>query len=121
MLLNYLNVGSHKISNVEVKLAAAPSPFVKDLLVTSKAGTREGSKPLAPGKNGGLVVGTIRMGFGHHRIAYAATSWGVASGRTTYFHDLLNIDSPEGQLIKDMDKLVRRLGIPALAPCTAHR
>jgi len=51
------------------------------------------------------VVGTIRMGFGHHRIAYATASWGVASGRTTYFHDLLNIDSPEATLIREMDKL----------------
>ena len=51
------------------------------------------------------MVGTIRMGFGHHRIAYAASSWALASGKATYFHDLLNIESKEAQLIKDMDKL----------------
>ena len=51
-----------------------------------------------------LVVGTIRMGFGHHRIAYAAASWGVASGRPTYFHDLLNINSSEATMIREMDK-----------------
>ena len=105
VLLNHLNVGSRKISQEAVPLAETPSPYVSGLRVTSKVGTREGSKPLAPGKNGALIIGTIRMGFGHHRIAYAASSWAVASGRTTYFHDLLNIDSPEAKLIKDMDAL----------------
>jgi tetrahydromethanopterin S-methyltransferase subunit A len=105
VLLNHLNVGSRKIDQEAVALAQAPSPFVPGLQVTSKVGTREGSVPLKPGKNGAIVVGTIRMGFGHHRIAYAATSWGLASNKTTYFHDLLNIDSPESKLIKDMDAL----------------
>jgi len=50
-----------------------------------------------------LVIGTIRMGFGHHRIAYAACSWAQESGKSTYFHDLLNIDSPEADLIKATD------------------
>jgi hypothetical protein len=36
---------------------------------------------------------------------YAASSWALARGKATYFHDLLNIDSVEAQLIKDMDKL----------------
>lgn len=54
-----------------------------------------------------VIVGTIRMGFGHHRIAYAAASWGLNSdeGRETWFHDFLNIDSEEAQMIKDTDKL----------------
>jgi hypothetical protein len=44
-----------------------------------------------------LVVGTIRMGFGHHRIAYAATSLGLGdASRDVYFHDLLNNDSRYG-------------------------
>ena len=104
VFLNALNVGSRKISTEAVTLAQAPSPYVPGLMVTSKQGTRDGATPLAPGKNGPLVIGTIRMGFGHHRIAYAAASWGVASGKTTYFHDLLNIESPEATLIREMDK-----------------
>jgi len=107
VFLNYLNVGmSRKVSHVPVKLAQAESPFVKGLMVTSAVGTCDDTVPMPPpGKNGALIVGTIRMGFGHHRIAYAASSWGIASGRTTYFHDLLNIASPEAKLIKDMDHL----------------
>ncbi|EKX53218.1 hypothetical protein GUITHDRAFT_100928 [Guillardia theta CCMP2712] len=52
-----------------------------------------------------LVVGTIRMGFGHHRIAYSAASWGLASGSFTFFHDLLAVESKEATLIKEADKV----------------
>jgi len=100
-----INCGSHKPSRVAIPLEEAASPFVPGLQVTSRAGTKAGATPLtAERSKSALVVGTIRMGFGHHRIAYAAASWGVASGRTTYFHDLLNIDSPEATMIKEMDK-----------------
>lgn len=104
VLLHHLNVGRRPISHKALPLAQQPSPHFKGLLVTSCAGTRDGAKPFQPDA-GALVVGTIRMGFGHHRIAYAASSWGVASGKPTYFHDLLNIDSAEATMIKDMDKL----------------
>jgi hypothetical protein len=71
-------------------------------MVTSAVGTCDDTVPMPPpGKNGALIVGTIRMGFGHHRIAYAASSWGIASGRTTYFHDLLN-DVGREQVMDDI-------------------
>jgi hypothetical protein len=65
----------------------------------------------AAAKNSGtkkppLVVGTICMGFGHHQIAYAATSWGLGdTNRDVYFHDLLNIESEEANMIQDTDKM----------------
>jgi hypothetical protein len=40
-----------------------------------------------------IVVCTIRMGFGHHRLAYSVSSWAMSTGHPTIFHDLLNIDS----------------------------
>ncbi len=64
------------------------------------------------------------MGFGHHRIAYAACSWAMhvdsdappsstysitSKDRTTYFHDLLNIDSPEADLIKSTDEVYSKM------------
>ncbi|CAN0535166.1 unnamed protein product [Ectocarpus sp. 12 AP-2014] len=45
------------------------------------------------------------MGFGHHRIAYSASSWGLDAGMGTYFHDLLNIKSREAGIIKKADGL----------------
>jgi hypothetical protein len=52
-----------------------------------------------------VIVATIRMGFGHHRLAYSACSWALEQGYTTIFHDLLNIESDESQLIHSVDAL----------------
>jgi hypothetical protein len=52
-----------------------------------------------------IVIATIRMGFGHHRIAYSAASWAIKNGHPTIFHDLLNIHSAEADLIKETDEL----------------
>ena len=55
--------------------------------------------------NNTVVVATIRMGFGHHRLAYSACSWALSMGYTTIFHDLLNIDSEESKLLTSVDEL----------------
>ena len=100
----FVNVGSHKASRTPIPLESYPSPFFKGLQVTAREGTQGVSAKPFDGKGAPIVVGTIRMGFGHHRIAYAAASWGVASGRPTFFHDLLNVDSAEATMIREMDK-----------------
>jgi hypothetical protein len=85
----------------------------------------------AAAKNSGtkkppLVVGTICMGFGHHQIAYAATSWGLGdTNRDVYFHDLLNIESEEANMIKIQIKCIPNLvgllpnGVDRLKNCGA--
>mmetsp|Transcript_27370 Transcript_27370/g.58551 ORF Transcript_27370/g.58551 Transcript_27370/m.58551 type:complete len:545 (-) Transcript_27370:565-2199(-) len=50
-----------------------------------------------------VIVATIRMGFGHHRIAYSACSWAMEHGHTTIFHDFLNIESDEADMIRTLD------------------
>jgi len=130
-----MSIGSRKPSEETIPLASKESPYVNGLQVTQRADARkknsddpqqqqqtsndddlaelgllkkdENIKPKP------LVIGTIRMGFGHHRIAYAACSWALHSNdtnavfgdnrTTTYFHDLLNIDSDEADLIKSTD------------------
>lgn len=108
-LLNRLNVGSRVAKKEDnYPLKTEDSDKVPGLKVTSRnesgATNDSGSSSKPP-----VVVGTIRMGFGHHRIAYAATSWGLGgdsgNDRETWFHDFLNIDSEEAQMIKDTDKL----------------
>mmetsp|Transcript_3085 Transcript_3085/g.8764 ORF Transcript_3085/g.8764 Transcript_3085/m.8764 type:complete len:634 (-) Transcript_3085:144-2045(-) len=105
-------------------LKATPSPHVEGLLVTSrlmeeeeKDGEQDSSPhPLPswptskPAREADLpvIVGTIRMGFGHHRIAYSACSWACAEGGPTYFHDLLGIQSREADMIKTADKMYSR-------------
>lgn len=98
-----------------VQLEAMPSSFVENLKVNhdsasaaaiSLRGGATGAPRLTVGSSRAgetVYVGTIRMGFGHHRIAYAASSWGVDAGMGTYFHDLLNIRSREADMIKKVD------------------
>jgi hypothetical protein len=109
-LLNRFNVGN-KIPSTEIlELRVEESDKVDGLKVTyrSDVSTKQES---AAAKNSGtkkapLVVGTIRMGFGHHRIAYAATSWGLGdTNRDVYFHDLLSVESEEANTIQDTDKM----------------
>ena len=128
--LQKMSVGDHAPSSETIKLASSESEHVPGLQVTERAEAREGSKiqPSVSAKNvlvdpeqpEPLVIGTIRMGFGHHRIAYAACSWALhvdedssssssPGDRTTYFHDLLNIDSPEADLIKSADAIYSKM------------
>mmetsp|Transcript_14237 Transcript_14237/g.25846 ORF Transcript_14237/g.25846 Transcript_14237/m.25846 type:complete len:520 (-) Transcript_14237:2388-3947(-) len=105
LTLQHFSCGSRKPSMQGLPLVAAESDKVPGLYVTKRA-----DSPTAPPLRESvppLVIGTIRMGFGHHRIAYAASSWGLnaSKDRKTYFHDFLNIDSPEATLIEDTDKL----------------
>eukprot|EP00903_Cladosiphon_okamuranus_P016685 g15383.t1 len=98
-----------------IQLEAMPSSFVDKLKVNhdsasaaalSLRGGATGPTPrlaIRSSRTGTVYVGTIRMGFGHHRIAYAASSWGLDAGMGTYFHDLLNIKSRQASLIKKVD------------------
>lgn len=108
-----LSIGDHKASVDPLALECFESPHVPGLLVTRKAGTSDASarnvQPLTQvlnlSTNSPIVVATIRMGFGHHRLAYSACSWALKTGRTTIFHDLIAIQSKEADLIKSTDQL----------------
>ena len=121
-----LRMGWRQARTVPIPLECTPSPHVKGLYVSRNA-TKEGGQksddaaaiPLqnllprltAEGtidktdSKKTIVVATIRMGFGHHRLAYSACSWAIAKGYTTIFHDLLNISSEESKLIHSVDEL----------------
>lgn len=129
---HYFRMGS-RIANVDnpIALEASPSTHVEGLYVAhaaaaaaadkkSKEGTTttEGVVPmndLLPKRTTTgaidkrnkptIVVATIRMGFGHHRLAYSACSWALSQGYTTIFHDLINIESEEATLIHSVDAL----------------
>jgi hypothetical protein len=109
-LLNRFNVGSRVAKAEGYPLKTEDSDKVPGLKVSSRHENDGGRPKRTRGSKPPVVVGTIRMGFGHHRIAYAATSWGlgddsIAKDREVWFHDFLNIDSEEAQMIKDTDKL----------------
>jgi hypothetical protein len=51
----------------------------------------------------GLLVGTVRMGYGHHRMAYSLYTWAVAQKKKAYLHDILAFDTKESHAIKEID------------------
>lgn len=85
----------YSIGNTTVPLFSSPSPLYPGLdLISDK-----GNEPLQKR----LVVGTIRMGYGHHRMALSVYSFSLKKQIPTYLHDLLAIKSPEATAIADID------------------
>ena len=103
--LHDLAAGKHTRSIEAHKLAMESSPFVPGLVASKRFGKGTQALKLGSSEEKPVVVGTIRMGFGHHRIAYSASSWALGEGSQTIFHDLLAIESPEAKLIHDADKM----------------
>lgn len=97
-----LQIGSRKASKEAIPLEVIDSPHVEGLKISRKLGTTGESATtksmdafLEECDETPIIVATIRMGFGHHRLAYSAASWAMQTGRPTVFHDLLSIKSGE--------------------------
>ena len=127
-LINKLRVGNRVASQTPIALECTPSSHVPGLYV-SRAVTAKNkdttvkATPLTEllprvtseglidpkDKKKTVVVATIRMGFGHHRLAYSACSWALDQGYTTIFHDLINIESEESKLIGSADTIYSKM------------
>mmetsp|Transcript_32951 Transcript_32951/g.80094 ORF Transcript_32951/g.80094 Transcript_32951/m.80094 type:complete len:565 (+) Transcript_32951:489-2183(+) len=115
-----------------IPLECTPSPHVDGLWVSRLAGSgsdggggedEDGDAVVKPveellkkkGRTRGasskptVVVATLRMGFGHHRLAYSSASWCLEQGYTTIFHDFLNVDSEERDLMKSVDEFYSKM------------
>jgi len=103
-----------------IPLEAKQSPFIPGLAVVQRCKNPAARlNPLNVDSSRSIVFSTLRMGFGHYRLAYAACSWAQGTDKSIYFHDLLNIESDERQLLLDNDnayracsKLVSEVGGP---------
>ena len=84
-------------SATEIKLLSNLSPVVEGLELVSNMDGKE--------IDSGLVVGTIRMGYGHHRMAYSLYTHSLERGIRTSLHDILAIDCKEAKAIKEIDGL----------------
>jgi hypothetical protein len=126
MLVHKLRVGSRKPSTQPIELECIKSKHVDGLWVSQAKGTSsESAVPLDQlvpkktpegfmdkrdkPKSQTVVVATIRMGFGHHRLAYSACSWAMSKGYTTIFHDLINIESEESKLVGSADTIYSKM------------
>lgn len=57
-------------------------------------------------KSKGVIIGTIRMGYGHYRIAMAAASAAHSMGLTPYWMDLMSYtETTGGRIISHLNKL----------------
>lgn len=112
-------LGSRKVSSETIPLEKFASPFIPGLNVIRREGqtTPENVKEVqklgdflkGTGGKKPVVVMTIRMGFGHHRLAYSTVSWALGMGHPTVFHDMLNIDSDQAELLVSTDDLYSKL------------
>jgi hypothetical protein len=95
----FVKYGLYEETNL--KLGSEDFPLVPGLsMVRKDAG-------VAP--QDGVVVGTVRMGYGHHRMAYALYTWAIAKGEQAHLHDLLAFDCKESIAIKDIDGLYSQM------------
>jgi len=115
MAVHKLRVGSRQPKTQAIELEAIPSEHVPGLWVSQAKGTSKNNKEakavteLIQNKQKSVVVATIRMGFGHHRLAYSACSWALEQGYTTIFHDLINIESEEAKMVGSADTIYSRM------------
>ena len=91
-------------SHKEYHLSAVPAPAIGDILnteqlvITPETGVEFDKKS--------LIVGNIRMGFGHYRISMAIASAAKAMGYTPYWFDLNSFSSTTcGKIIAGQNEL----------------
>jgi hypothetical protein len=107
-LAHKIQIGRRVAGTTPIALETTPSLHVPGLRVSRKVVAADkatnvqsleqflASSSNSSSSNNGkkpIVICTIRMGFGHHRLAYSVSSWALAAGHPTIFHDLLNIQS----------------------------
>lgn len=85
----------------KITLGSKPSPILENLEIFQKGNGVSVDK--------GILVGTVRMGYGHHRMAYSLYSWVLAKKIKPYLHDLLGIESSEAIAIKEIDGLYSQM------------
>lgn len=73
-----------------------------DFLGAEKLVLGKESKPLA---EKALIVGNIRMGFGHYRISIAMASCARALGFTPYWLDLASYDATGSEMIREQNAM----------------
>ncbi|MFP4499434.1 MAG: DUF6938 domain-containing protein [Candidatus Hydrogenedentota bacterium] len=87
--------------DTQYAMAAVENPVLGPALGVRNVVANAPGEPLDPGN--GVLIGTIRMGYGHYRIAMAVASAAHALGRTPYWFDLLGFDAPGARMIHDLD------------------
>ncbi len=88
-------------SNADYRFASESIP-VLDHMGARKLVFSESSEPLP---DNALIVGNIRMGFGHYRISMAMASCAAALGFKPYWLDLAGFDATGSKMIREQNDL----------------
>ncbi len=75
-------------SNVNYPVIVRKNPVIGDSLGVQDIRLEDGASPEEFDREKGIIVGNIRMGFGHYRISMAMASAAKALGYTPYWLDL---------------------------------
>lgn len=86
----------------KLELSASPSSYFPGVDLITGYDEGNGIGGLKPYE---LYTGTIRMGYGHHRMAFSVYSQSSERGISTALHDLLAIESNEATCIERLDGL----------------
>ncbi|HBS06643.1 MAG TPA: hypothetical protein DEA96_16860 [Leptospiraceae bacterium] len=86
----------------KLELSSGPSPYYPGIELIGGIDEEHSVGGLKPYE---LYTGTIRMGYGHHRMAFSVYSQSVERGISTALHDLLAIECNESTCIERLDSL----------------
>lgn len=101
IIKNFIFLKYNLFEETKIELKAIDFPIVNGLsLLQNQLGNTV---------NDGIVVGTVRMGYGHHRMAYALYTWAIAKGNKAFLHDILALNCKESTAIKEIDGLYSQL------------
>jgi len=94
-----------------IRFDVAPSPIVKGIYLLVPTDSADGLDNVRKALSGGkkVIVGSVRMGYGHHRIAYSALTWAMELGMEPYLMDILAPDCTEAEIIRNMDKTYSKM------------
>ncbi|MCC6276113.1 MAG: hypothetical protein IT569_09665 [Leptospiraceae bacterium] len=84
-------------TSATIPLTSEPTKFSKNLKLIKRG---EGPKV-----NSGIVVGTVRMGYGHHRMAYSVYTHALDKKKEIHLHDLVAIESREANIVREVDSV----------------
>lgn len=93
-------------SNVDYKLAIEENPYIGPALGVKNIAIVDGKTTAEFDHEKGIIVGNIRMGFGHYRISMAIASAANALGYTPYWMDLNSYkQTTGGKVINSQNEL----------------
>jgi hypothetical protein len=98
----------HAVRNSQQRayhIVATDSKNVQGLKTTRRVPHGEASTT-SRSKKPPIIIGSLRMGFGHQRIAYGVASWALEQeDRDVYLHDIVNIHSGEADFVSEAEML----------------